>query len=75
MTCDLPDIEVRDVGTLSCDTCGDEMRLSNFCPTCYERGMQRLEAQEAERQKAIRRDHLEARRRARAWQLGRAVQS
>jgi predicted HD phosphohydrolase len=69
----LPDIEVHDVGTLACDTCGDEMRLSNFCPTCHERGMQRLEALEAERQKAIRRDHLEAKRRARAWQLGRGV--
>jgi hypothetical protein len=73
VTRDLPDIEVYPPGVLSCDTCGDEMRLSSFCATCHERALQRLEALEAERQRAIRRDHLEAKRRARAWQLGRAV--
>lgn len=71
---DLPDVEVYPPGALSCEHCGDEMRLSSFCATCHEAAMQALEMLEAERQRAIRRDHLEAKRRARAWQLGRAVQ-
>jgi predicted HD phosphohydrolase len=75
VTRELPDIEVHDVGTLTCDTCGDEMRLSSFCATCHEAAMQRLEALEAERQKAIRRDHVEAKRRARTWQLSRGVRA
>ena len=66
----LPDIEVRDVGELRCAICGDEMRLANFCPTCFEAETQRWEAL----QEQVRLDLAEAKRRARTWQLDRAVE-
>ena len=73
VTRDLPSLEEPWPGT-ACPDCGEELRIVGFCAVCFEHSMQAQEVLEAERQKAIRRDHLEARRRARAWQLGKAVQ-
>lgn len=73
MTRAKPDLEVYPPGALTCAICGDEMRLANFCPTCYEQELQRWEALQAQSRRALRRDLAEAKRRARTWQLGRAV--
>ena len=73
MTRDLPDLEVYPPGVLTCAICGDEMRIS-FCATCYEREMQALEDLRAEQQRLVKRDLAEAKRRARTWKLGRAVE-
>lgn len=72
MTRDLPDLELLPHGT-KCAICGDEMRIS-FCATCYEREMQALEDLRAEQQRLVKRDLAEAKRRARTWKLGRAVE-
>ncbi len=67
MTCQLPSLEVLPVG-LTCPVCGDEMRLEHFCPTCFERSLQ---ASEAKVQAVL----DQAKRRARTWQLHRALQA
>lgn len=70
MSAPLPSLEVYPPGALTCAICGDEMRLANFCPTCFENETQRWEAL----QEQVQRDLAEAKRRARTWQLGRAVE-
>ena len=74
MTRDLPDLEVYPPGALICAICGEEMRLSNWCATCYEQEMQRAEQLAAEHRRMLRRDLAEAKRRARTWKLGRVVE-
>lgn len=63
----LPDLEAPPDGT-TCDDCGQELRITGFCVVCFERAMQ-------ERDRAIAAQLDEARRRARTWQLSRAVQA
>ncbi len=63
----LPDLEAPPPGT-ACEQCGEELRVSGFCSVCYE---QQLE----DRERAIAAQLDEARRRARTWQLGRAVRA
>lgn len=67
MAMTLPSLDVYPPGALTCAICGDEMRLANFCPTCEA---QRWEAL----QERVKRDLDEAKRRARTWKLGRAVE-
>jgi len=67
MTRELPSLEAPPVGT-ACARCGYELRVSGFCPECFESSLQAREA-------AIKADHEAARKRARTWQLGRAVQA
>jgi hypothetical protein len=59
----LPDLEAPPPGT-ECEQCGEELRVSGFCPVCYERQIE-------ERERLIEAQLAEARRRARTWQLGR----
>ena len=63
----LPSLEEPAPG-MCCPRCAEPLRIENFCATCFERS---LEVREA----AIRRDHETAKKRARAWQLDRAVRS
>jgi hypothetical protein len=65
MTRDLPSLEDPPAGT-ACDRCGYELRLTNFCPECFEASIQAREA-------VVKADLDAARKRARTWQLGRGV--
>lgn len=65
----LPSLEEPWPGT-TCPACGDELRIVGFCASCYEAAMVAVEARQHARVAQL----AEARRRARAWQLGR-VQS
>ena len=67
MTRPLPSLEEPAPGTC-CPHCSEPLALVGFCAMCFEREMQAREA-------AIRAQLAEARRRARTWQLGRAVQA
>jgi hypothetical protein len=67
MTPDLPSLEEPPAGT-ACERCGYELRISGFCPECFEASLQAREA-------AVEADLAKARKRARTWQLGRAVQA
>lgn len=67
MTQPMPDLEAPPLGT-ECPDCGEELRITGFCATCYE---QQLE----DRERAIAAQLAEARRRARTWQLGRAARA
>jgi hypothetical protein len=66
VSCPLPSLEEPPAGT-ACEHCGLELRVEGFCPECFEHSMQVREV-------AIREQLKQARRRARTWQLGRAVQ-
>jgi len=66
MTRDLPSLEAPDPGTV-CDRCGEELRVMGFCAECFEHSLQA-------REEAVAAQLREARRRARTWQLDRAVQ-
>lgn len=74
----LPSLDEPPLGT-ACDHCGLELRILGFCPECHEAAMQKLEAivqAAAEmRQRAIKADHDKARKRARTWQLAKAVRA
>ena len=61
----LPSLEPPPPGTC-CERCGEEMRLTSFCGACFERSMRA-------REKAIKAKLAEAQKRARTWQLKRAV--
>lgn len=61
----LPSLEEPEPGTC-CDRCGEPLRLVRFCAPCFERAMRAREA-------AIAAQLEEAKRRARTWQLDRAV--
>lgn len=63
----LPSLEEPPPGTC-CPRCAEELRIEGFCASCFEASLQAHET-------AIRKDHETARKRARTWQLGRAVQS
>ena len=65
MTRDLPSLEEPAPGS-ECPDCGEPIRVERFCAPCFERSMQAREA-------AIAVDLATARRKARAWQLGRGV--
>jgi hypothetical protein len=69
MTPALPSLEEPEPGTC-CPQCAEPLRLSApaFCAGCFELAMRAREA-------AIRADLAKARKRARTWQLGRAVQA
>ncbi len=67
MTAPLPSLEEPAPGT-TCPVCGEEIRVMGFCPVCFERSLQASEAKVA----AV---LDQAKRRARTWQLGRAVQA
>lgn len=67
MTRDLPSLEEPEPGT-ACDHCGRELRIENFCAACFEDAMQ-------ERERIVAQQMKQARKRARAWQLNRGVQS
>ena len=62
---DLPPLDEPPSGT-ACASCGEELRIVGFCAPCFEASLQAREA-------AIRAQLAEAKRRARTWQLGRAV--
>ena len=74
----LPSLEEPPPGT-ACEHCGLELRILGFCPECHENAMQKLEAQQEEaarsKRQAVRAAFAEARRRARTWQLRRAVRA
>lgn len=67
MTRALPSLEAPAPGTV-CEHCGEEVRLSapSFCASCFERDME-------ERERLVRAQLALAKRRARTWQLSRAV--
>ena len=69
MTPDLPSLEEPAPGS-KCPDCREPIRLAapTFCASCFEKAMRQREA-------AIRAQIAEAKRRARTWQLGRAVQA
>ena len=67
MSRDLPSLEAPEPGT-ACEGCGRELRIVGFCAACFEDSMQEQERLVASQLK-------QARKRARAWQLGRGVQS
>jgi predicted amidophosphoribosyltransferase len=67
MNRELLSLEEPPLGTC-CERCGLELRVLGFCPECFEKSMRLREA-------AIRADHEEARKRARTWQVNRAVQA
>lgn len=62
----LPSLEEPPPGT-ACEHCGLELRILGFCPECFEHAMQAREQASAAQLR-------EARKRARTWQLARAVQ-
>jgi hypothetical protein len=66
MTAPLLSLEEPEPGTC-CPVCREPQRLTSFCAGCFEASLQAREA-------AIAAQLEEARRRARTWQLGRAVQ-
>ena len=77
MTRPIPSLAMTDA---RCPDCGEPLSFDSppWCFACHEPGLARREALEVaavEQLRAIRRDHETARRRARTWQLGRAVQS
>jgi len=63
----LPSLEEPEPGS-KCPDCREPIRLAAppFCASCFEKAMRQREA-------AIRAQLAEAKRRARTWQLGRAV--
>ena len=67
MSAPLPSLEEPPPGT-ACEHCGLELRVEGFCPECFEHSMQEREQLIAEQMK-------QARKRARAWQLNRGVNS
>ena len=67
MTRNLPSLEEPEPGT-ACEGCGRELQIVGFCAACFEDSMQ-------EREQLIAAQMKQARKRARAWQLGRGVQA
>ena len=67
MTPALPSLDEPEPGTC-CQRCAEPLRIVGFCAPCFEASLQAREA-------AIRAQLAEAKRRARTWQLGRAVQA
>lgn len=65
MTPALPSLEVHPYGAC-CPRCHAPLELVGMCGAC---------GWDEARERAIRADHDSARKRARAWQLGRGVQS
>ena len=71
----LPSLDEPEPGTC-CPECRRPVRLAFpvFCPSCDEAAWQVRRAEiRADYEAAIRAKHEEARKRARTWQLGRAV--
>ena len=77
MNGDLPGL---DLVHAPCPHCGGPLTFvsPDWCWACHEPELARREAFEAvafEQLRAIQRDHAEARKRARTWQVNKAVQS
>ena len=67
MTLPLPSLEEPEPGAC-CQRCGEPLRIEGFCAGCFEQSMRA-------RERMVAAELEEARRRARAWQVGRVVHS